>query len=274
MSPHRDFKYRSRSELRTPAVAPPMYRPYAPRSADEAVERALHELAHLLSSEELSHQALAALEALRKAWLRAQRGAQTDLLTQLPNRAHFEHALYAATLQPSGSTHPSSAPEQDTGGTNVALMFLDLDGFKTVNDQLGHRAGDLLLKAVARRLVASVRDGDLVARYGGDEFVVLLQGPATMELATVLAERIVENVSTAYSLDGVTFELSISVGVATYPEQARDTAELLEHADLAMYCAKRRGGRQHALYDESFARHHDESGLIPLGPEPTHSSGS
>jgi diguanylate cyclase len=143
-----------------------------------------------------------------------------------------------------------------------------------VNDHLGHRAGDLLLKAVARRLVASVRDGDLVARYGGDEFVVLLQGPATMELATVLAQRIVENVSTAYSLDGVTFELSISLGVATYPGQASNTAELLEHADLAMYSAKRRGGRQHALYDESFARQHEESGLIPLGPERNHSSGS
>lgn len=222
----------------------------APRESTEAVERALAELAQVLSSRELPPEAHQALEALKTAWQQVQQGAQTDALTQLPNRAHFEHAL-ACALERVAST------------ASVALMFLDLDGFKNVNDQFGHRAGDLLLKAVAKRVVASVRDGDLVARYGGDEFVVLLQGPATAELAPTLAQRIVENVSTAYSLDGAKFELSISIGVAVYPTHAKDAAELVERADASMYRAKRRGGHQYAVYDESLAREH-QSGIMRL----------
>jgi diguanylate cyclase (GGDEF)-like protein len=229
-----------------------------PRDADEAVAQAIQNLADVLSSSsEVSEDARAALETLRGAWVSAQRGAGTDVLTDLPNRAQFERALGTAM--------------RDTN--RVVLMFLDLDGFKTVNDQMGHRAGDLLLRAVARRVQSSVRDGDLVARHGGDEFVVLLREPAAAELAPLLAQRIVENVSTAYSLEGTTFQLSVSVGVAVYPDHARDADTLLERADVAMYRAKRRGGGGHAIYEESFERHH-ESGVLSLGHERNQSSGS
>ncbi len=238
MAGHRDH---------VPPTSPIEHRPHG---ADDPVREAIDALTRALASGALSPAARAALERLERAWLLAQHGAETDPLTQLPNRAHFERALSAAIR----------------GTERVVLMFLDLDGFKGVNDRFGHRAGDLLLKAVARRVASSVREGDLVARYGGDEFVVLLKGPAASELAPILAQRIVENVSTAYSLEGITFQLSISVGLAMWPEHARDLDTLVERADRAMYRAKRRGGGRYTIYEDALDNQ-QESGLVALDRE-------
>jgi len=216
---------------------------YARSRADDAVERAIHQLAHLLAKQALDPTAQEALDTLRKAWRTARLGAQTDPLTQLPNRACFESALETAIER--GRIRK----------TRVVLMFLDLDGFKEVNDRYGHQAGDLLLSTVAKRVVSSVRDRDLVARYGGDEFVVLLEDDAAPEIARSIAQRIVEAVSTAYSLDGAAFSLSVSVGAALFPEHASGATDLIQHADLAMYRAKRRRASAHYLvYDASFER--------------------
>jgi diguanylate cyclase (GGDEF)-like protein len=217
---------------------------YARNRADEAVEQAICQLAHLMAENALTPSTREALDALRKAWRVARIGAQTDPLTQLPNRACFEQALEAAIERASQRR------------SRVILMFLDLDGFKEVNDRYGHQAGDLLLNTVAKRVVSSVRDRDLVARYGGDEFVVLLEDDAAPEVARHIAERIVEAVSTAYSIDGSAFSLSVSVGAALFPEHARCASELIQHADLAMYRAKRRrhSSAHYLVYDPSFER--------------------
>jgi diguanylate cyclase (GGDEF)-like protein len=131
---------------------------------------------------------------------------------------------------------------------------LDLDGFKEVNDCHGHHAGDHLLVAVAKRILASVRDDDLVARFGGDEFVVLLDNPDGPQIACQIAGRVVDAVSTSYSVEGLTVSLNVSVGIALYPQHAQSGGELLRHADLAMYRAKHQGGRRYEVYESEGGR--------------------
>lgn len=201
----------------------------------EDIERAFRELERLVSERGTEPKARDALDALRRALGNARRDAHTDPLTELPNRTWFQRALDDALAR------------CDRHGTLVALLFLDLDGFKEVNDRCGHQAGDLLLAAVARRVLASVREGDLVARYGGDEFVVLLQGLDSPQRACGVAGRIVDAVSTTYAVSGDTFRLSVSVGVAFYPEHARSGEDLTRRADAAMYRAKSLGGRRYEI---------------------------
>ena len=123
----------------------------------------------------------------------------------------------------------------------MALLFLDLDRFKAVNDLLGHAAGDELLKLVAARLQAQVRTADTVARLGGDEFVVLLDNPANVEEVARIAQRIVDAVSAPVQLAGQTLAVGASVGVALHPAHGQTPAELMHAADRAMYAAKRGG---------------------------------
>jgi diguanylate cyclase (GGDEF)-like protein len=215
------------------------------REGDE-VERAFSQLEQFVAEHGQGPVAREALEALRRAFRNANRDAQTDPLTGLPNRAWFQRALDDALTR--CRRH----------GCVLALLFLDLDGFKDVNDRCGHEAGDLLLTAVARRVLSSVREGDLVARYGGDEFVVLLQGLESPEVAYGIAERVIEAVSTNYAVSGAAFQLTVSVGVALYPEHGCPAEELLRQADHAMYCAKRAGGRRYEV-----APRVTESGVPP-----------
>ena len=159
--------------------------------------------------------------------------ASVDRLTQLPNRAEFERAV---------------TEEFGRGGDQGAcLLLFDLDGFKQVNDTYGHRAGDQVLQVIARRLRSSVRDGDLVARWGGDEFVVLLPGVTTAEMGARRARQLAEEVAGRTRLDGITESLRIrtSVGVALWPQHGRDLEELVVAADHAMYEAKRSGTVTH-----------------------------
>ena len=131
----------------------------------------------------------------------------------------------------------------------LALLFVDLDRFKPVNDAYGHKAGDELLQAVAQRLQACVRESDTVARIGGDEFVVLIPGIASAQDAVGVAQKIHDALKQGFSIsDGHTLSISSSTGIAIYPEHGQDEAELMAHADAAMYQAKTTGRDRFVLY--------------------------
>lgn len=155
--------------------------------------------------------------------------AYHDSLTSLPNRAHFGRRL----------AEMSAAWREK--GEPFALMLLDLDGFKKVNDVLGHQAGDLLLTQVAQRLSRAVRQGDFVARLGGDEFVVLAQLGQASDDVDLLACRLVASIGQPYELDGSPAAVTASIGVALCPQDGQTDAALTQRADEAMYLAKQRG---------------------------------
>ncbi|GAA2607396.1 putative bifunctional diguanylate cyclase/phosphodiesterase [Paractinoplanes durhamensis] len=143
------------------------------------------------------------------------------------------------------------------GGDPVGLLLLDLNKFKEVNDTLGHHAGDLLLIEVANRLADAVRESDTVARLGGDEFAVLLPRVGSTDACLELARRVLDAVQGPAELDGVRVDISGSIGGAVYPLQSANSAELLQHADIAMYTAKRnRSGT--AMYDAEADSHSSE----------------
>jgi diguanylate cyclase (GGDEF)-like protein/PAS domain S-box-containing protein len=158
-----------------------------------------------------------------------QRLARYDSLTGLPNRSFFLESLERTLAR---STRR---------GSRAALVFLDLDGFKAVNDHLGHAAGDAVLQAVAERLRAGTRSADLVARIGGDEFTVLVQDLARADDAALVARGLLERVSRPFSFDEQPITLSASAGISVYPEDGSDARTLIGHADLAMYRAKQEG---------------------------------
>lgn len=152
--------------------------------------------------------------------------AQHDQLTGLPNRGFLYDRLKAAL----------STARRERG--RLSLLYVDLDKFKQVNDTLGHGVGDLLLQAVAERLTQCVRESDTVARVGGDEFVVLLQGISLPEQAALAAEKIRNVLDRPLTIDGHHLNIVPSIGVALYPEHGNDEQQLLKHADKAMYLAK------------------------------------
>ncbi len=131
----------------------------------------------------------------------------------------------------------------------VAVLYLDLDHFKTVNDTLGHPAGDVLLRQVADRLRGAVRTGDVIGRLGGDEFAVVQVGSSQPAGAVALARRLIDAVSQTYDVGGHRVDTATSVGMAIYPWDAVDADELVKHADLALYAAKREGRGGHQLYE-------------------------
>jgi diguanylate cyclase (GGDEF)-like protein/PAS domain S-box-containing protein len=155
--------------------------------------------------------------------------ASTDPLTGLANRRHWRQVADA---------HLQSAR---AGGKRLGVLFLDLDHFKQVNDGLGHAAGDLLLKTVARRLRTVVRDTDLVARFGGDEFVVLLTDLASRSDAAIVARKLIEVVGRDIVLGTKHARVGLSVGAAVFPYDGHETRTLLQAADAALYVAKSRG---------------------------------
>lgn len=156
--------------------------------------------------------------------------ATHDALTGLANKACLLRELEQMLVAARQERHLAAA------------MFIDLDRFKPVNDRHGHQMGDLLLAAAAQRLKGAVRQGDLVARYGGDEFVILLRSIPDPAAALDLAVQVARCVGRPYLLSGQRLEISASVGVAVFPGDGDDAAALLACADHAMYRAKRRGG--------------------------------
>ncbi|SDE74146.1 sensor domain-containing protein [Rhodospira trueperi] len=155
--------------------------------------------------------------------------AKHDALTGLGNRALFLEVLTAEVDRAVRDGHP------------LALMFIDLDGFKAVNDTLGHEAGDQLLRGAAQRISRAARDADTVARLGGDEFTVILPQVPNRETAAGIAARILEVVSAPFSLNHRMARVSGSIGVALVPEDGTDAETILRHADAAMYHAKAMG---------------------------------
>lgn len=132
---------------------------------------------------------------------------------------------------------------------HFSVLFLDLDGFKDVNDSYGHQTGDRLLQEVARRLKQSVRAHDLCCRWGGDEFTVMLEGDQRRQELVCTAQRILHSLSHPTTIDGVVLRISASLGVASYPTDGQDMASLLCCADRAMYRAKFHGGARLRFFD-------------------------
>ncbi|MDP2713743.1 GGDEF domain-containing protein [Rheinheimera sp.] len=152
--------------------------------------------------------------------------ALTDKLTGLPNRASFDQALAHGLAQ--AKRH----------GWSLAVLFIDVDKFKGINDAYGHEAGDQVLLAVASRLQAYIRDGDIVSRWGGDEFVCLLLEVKQENDVLRLAKQLVEHVAQPFALHQQTLHIHISIGIAIAPQDGDTAQELLKRADSAMYQAK------------------------------------
>ena len=161
-----------------------------------------------------------------------------DSLTDLPNRRLFRDRLVQA-IAASGRA-----------GKHLAVMFLDLDRFKNVNDSLGHDAGDRLLKEVARRLVSATRSGDTVARLGGDEFALVLPNLQVPEDAGMVATKILNSLIAAIELDGHSIYATASIGISLAPGDSSDVDALIKNADIAMYQAKKRGNAFHYFTQE------------------------
>lgn len=160
--------------------------------------------------------------------------AHHDSLTGLLNRAAFHTRLEQALAQARGSAG------------SVALLFIDLDGFKGVNDAEGHRAGDEVLRVVAQRIASAVRAGDTMARLGGDEFLVMLEREVTRDVTDAIGHRIIEALHQPMAVEGRELFIGASIGVAVYPPLEGDIDTLMNRADQAMYSAKRAGkGRLH-----------------------------
>ncbi len=162
--------------------------------------------------------------------------AQYDVLTELPNRSQFRDRLDGAMARAIRNKQL------------VGVMLLDLDHFQTVNDTLGQGAGDLVLKQVAERLKQCVRKSDTVARMGGNEFSVILEGLAEKEGAAVVARRELESLSRPLLLDGQQVRLTASIGLTVFPLDAHDLDALQRNADVAMYYAKERGRNNYQFY--------------------------
>lgn len=175
--------------------------------------------------------------------------ANHDSLTGLPNRAFFEERLARALVQ------------ADNSGTLAAVLFMDGDGFKQINDKFGHASGDTVLVNIAARVKEVLRDEDLVVRLGGDEFAVLLISIRTLLDVQQIAETIAENVRRPLVLPGgERVSTSLSIGIAIYPQHGMDAVSLLQSADAAMYRAKRgrRGGWETAVPAPALDKIHDK----------------
>jgi diguanylate cyclase (GGDEF)-like protein/PAS domain S-box-containing protein len=175
--------------------------------------------------------------ALRTSYL-----AQHDALSGLANR----------TLVNDRISHAILAAERHKG--TLAVLFIDVDRFKQINDSVGHSVGDRLLQAVAQRLLASVRHSDTVGRLGGDEFVVVLSEVSHSEDAAISADKLLATLSRPYKIDAHEVHITASIGIATYPDDAVDADTLLKNADVAMYHAKDSGRNQHHFYERNMNR--------------------
>ena len=168
--------------------------------------------------------------------------AEHDSLTGLPNRLLFcDRVGQAISL---ARRH----------GGQVAVLFVDLDGFKQINDSMGHAAGDKLLQSVAKRLLACVRDPDTVSRYGGDEFAVLLQDVHRPEDAAATARRVLSALDEAHLIDGQQVHVTASIGVSVFPDDGLDAETLIKNADTAMYRAKKNGCQGCEFYSPDVER--------------------
>jgi diguanylate cyclase (GGDEF)-like protein len=169
--------------------------------------------------------------------------ANHDTLTGLPNRAMFNERLTQALAR------------AQRLATMAAVLFVDLDRFKVINDTLGHDAGDQLLKQLADRLRDCLREGDTIGRQGGDEFVVLIEDVADPTQIAGVAQKILDTVARPYLIAGQEFHVTASIGISIYPDDGLDQQELLKNADIAMYRAKEQGKNNHQFYSDQMNLH-------------------
>jgi diguanylate cyclase (GGDEF)-like protein len=181
-------------------------------------------------------------EALRESEAQFRQLAQYDTLTQLPNRALFYDRLAQALAQ------------AQRNGFTLAVMFVDLDRFKYINDTYGHAAGDLLLKEISRRLSECVRRNDTVGRLSGDEFAVVLSRLTAAEDAATVAQKIVAALNLPVALGATQVDVTASIGITVFPGDSTDQESLLSNADIAMYRAKEGGRNNYQFYTPELHR--------------------
>jgi len=191
---------------------------------------------------------------LRRTERELEHRASHDTLTGLPNRHRLQGELQYAI-----------AHATETGG-GLAVLYLDLDGFKEVNDRAGHDAGDRLLRGVAQRLQQGLRNGDLVARVGGDEFVALLPGCHDATAAQAVANGLRTCLNPPFTLPDGLFRLDASIGIACFPADGSDPDSLLAHADRAMYAAKRESNRDGDGPAQAVAEYPNQTAKSGSGP--------
>lgn len=170
-----------------------------------------------------------------------------DPLTGINNRLKFDKVIKKRIKDAKQNKHL------------LALLFLDLDNFKTINDHMGHRIGDLLLKEVARRLESTLREKDFIARIGGDEFAVILSDIKTIETAGEIAKKILNVLTAPFNLAGHDIIMSSSIGIASYPFADNDLTSLIQSADIAMYYAKSIGRNNFQYYTEELHKKHKQT---------------
>ena len=164
--------------------------------------------------------------------------ASHDVLTKLPNRAYFTDILINALIRGMRKSH------------SHAILFIDLDRFKNINDSLGHTAGDTLLENLSLRLLTVMRGDDLIARLGGDEFTILLQEVTGAQEAIDIANRIIETLSTPFLISDHDVVITPSIGIVMYPDHGATPEVLLKNADTAMYSAKKQGGNRYVFFNQ------------------------
>lgn len=249
---HRAVTERLRSVAQSPAAA----------CVRDVVEECVHELErlHAMLAQERAglrrletqlHNCRTELQASHASERRANFLAQHDSLTQLPNRSQFRRRVDDALSTIDAAHSPAPA---------LAVLFLDLDGFKPINDRLGHDTGDALLRIVAQRLRRAVRAEDIVCRLGGDEFACLVSQPMGHAQLGRLAHQLFDAISAPLRVGAMKLTVRPSIGIAVCPTDGDSTTALLQRADAAMYRAKR-CQTGYAFYDS-------ESDLVPLDASP------
>jgi diguanylate cyclase (GGDEF)-like protein/PAS domain S-box-containing protein len=186
--------------------------------------------------------------------------AHHDALTDLPNRYAFMQHINqmmdlmkaAQAREPILSVEAGERPI--SADSRMALLFIDLDHFKRINDSLGHMVGDTMLRTVAARITATLRNTDVVARFGGDEFMVLMTGVADIADVEDVAQKLLMAIQATVDVDGRPLSVTPSIGIALYPGDANTADELIRHADTAMYLAKARGRAHFRFFDPSMAQ--------------------
>jgi len=215
----------------------------------DGTERVVHESAEVLLDEQGKAVRMIGTVQDVTAWRQTEQAlrdkdahleyiAYHDALTGLPNRALLMDRLHHA------------ASRADRSGTRMAVLFIDLDRFKTINDSLGHAVGDAVLQAAAGRLKSLVRNVDTLSRLGGDEFVVLLESVRDGQAAAIVAEKIIQALEKVLHIGDYPLHISASIGISLYPEDGRDAETLLKHADAAMYKSKERGRNTFHFYEQ------------------------
>ena len=192
-------------------------------------------------------------EELRSALGSVRQMATHDHLTGLPNRVLFNEELQRALARAERHSRP------------VALFFMDVDRFKNINDTLGHQFGDRVLQEAAKRLITCVREGDIVARLGGDEFVLLVEEIGDAAVLTEIARKLLAALSELGKIDGQELNVTLSIGICTYPADGRDSKTLLAGADIAMYRAKERGRNGFCFYSAELQSHTPEKLALEAG---------